>query len=209
MDDRKVLISPIYSKIAGKFPELKKLRPDITPLCGKYDRGIEVYKVLLQKKKNVSVFLDLLAATLRDYEAAWQANADQRLKAGQANEAAIKQITTKIQGFINSEEDDTSKVLPVLKAYVTASQEADAQGAAHRAEAVKLNKQLLVNLQKITGDYERAGKEVTAAIGTLATTEDAAEAQIRQGISALKRATVQSANGDLENALQELLTPFP
>ena len=215
MADRmgKIDASKKYADVLEDHSELKKngrFKPDLKPLCAKYDSNKKAYEPLAQRKKNISVYLDQLLATKKTYESECASVEEQRQKVNKENDKAIDEVSSKLGGEMKKEDNaDMSVMLSLLRDYTDKVKAYLDLNNAHRNKEEKLDNQHVVNLKKICDSYEKESKSIQSAIDKLETEETNLESQIRKVVLSYQKTAVDIDNKKLETDLNKVLAAFP
>jgi hypothetical protein len=156
-------------------------KPDLIALCGKYDNNIKAYKVIVQRKKNVSVFLDQLAETAKAYIEAWNAVEAQFQTSEKANQAAAKECGGRVKAFQQQGDSaDTAQVATTLAEYAGKVKTYLDTNNDNRGKQQKLDVQYELNVKKISDSYAKEAKDVATQTDKLAKETDTIEAGIQK-----------------------------
>jgi hypothetical protein len=208
----KIDVSKKYADVLGDHPVLKKglFKPDLMPLCAKYDKNKKAYETLAQRKKNVSVHLDLLRETSKAYGKEVSKVQSDSQKVDKETYDSLDKVGQKLKGVTDEgEKADMSAVLVALKDFTAATESNLNLSNAHRNKEEKLDNQYIVNLKKICANYEKDSKAIKSEIDKLEADEDGLEAQIRKMVLSYQKTAVQIDNQKLETDLNRVLTAFP
>jgi hypothetical protein len=211
MEDRKLWIGGIYAGVLGRNPVLKKglFKPDLTPLCDKYDKNKDAYDALLKRKEALSNYLKQIAAAMQSYTSSVAGLASERTKVYAQNSELAGRSVGQLNGFIGQgDKADTSKVADALKGYTASFKELVELDKAHADRKEKFDSQFEAALKKASESYEKESKDVKTAIDKLEADEDRLEAQIRQLVLNYQKTAVQIDNSALENDLGKVLAGF-
>jgi hypothetical protein len=212
MEDRKLWIGGIYSGIVDKFPVLKKgaFKPDLTPLCDKYDKNKDAYEALVKRKAGLSAYLQQLSTAMQTYVQSVSTLASQRASVYKDNSDQGNKYASQLGGFVSqADKADTSKVSDALTGFVASFKELVELDKANSDRKEKLDAQWETGLKKIADSYAKDAKDIKTAIDKLEADEDRLEAQIRQLVLNYQKTAVQIDKPDLESALGKVLAGFP
>ena len=212
MEERTKWIGAIYAGILGANPVLKKgaFKPDLSPLCDKYDKNKDAYDALVKRKAGLTKYLTQLNETLAARNSKVDALNDQCNKIFKDNDAMVKKSKAQINGFIDQGKDaDTSSVVDALTSFSSQYKELLDLDKEHNDKKEKVNAQSIVDVKKICDSYSKESKDIKTAIDKLAADTDQLEAQIRKIVLSYQKTAVEIEKPDLESSLEKVLEGFP
>lgn len=211
MADRIVYVGVQYLDIQKNYPELKNgfFKPDLTPLCKKYDKNIDDYNAQLKRTEFMSGYLEEVADLLDKRNAAvQQLNAESDKIFQQGNDLA-KQYCAKINDAIaKGERADPTATSAALKEYASSVKGLLELQKAHAERKDTLNAKHIEAVNKASNNYEKAAKEIKTAIDKLESDSDRLEAQICKTVLSYQKTAVKMNKPELESALEEVLAAF-
>ena len=173
MEYRPNLIGPALQK--GLF------KPDLISLCAKYDNNIKAYKILVQRKKNASVFLDQLAETAKAYMSEWNSVEAKFQASDKENLASTQECSSRVKAFRQQEDAaDTAQAAAALAEYAGKVKTYLDTNNANRDKQQKLNVQYEANVKKISDNYGKETKDIVTTIDKLTTETENLDKQIRK-----------------------------
>jgi hypothetical protein len=192
-------------------PVLKKglFKPDLAPLCEKYDKNMDVYAELAKRRDGLSKYAQQLADAWTDRCSARNANEAERKKSYEENLAETKKCIEQLKAFTDQgDQADMTKMADVFKQLTAEAKEFIELNGAHRAKEQKVNAQFLADVQKLCDGCAKECTDIKAAIDKLEADQDRLEAQIRQAALSHQKTAVKIDKPELVDDLGNLLDGF-
>jgi hypothetical protein len=209
MEERKSKLSTTYQTIVSRNPVINKglFKPDLKPLCDKYDKNLVAYQDFAKRKTNLVKYLQQLAEAMKIYAENVTKLATQRAEIYKNNSDMGAKYSAQLNDFAGQgDKADTSKVADAIGGFADSFKRLVELDKACADRKEKMDAEWETGLKRITDSYTKESKDIKTGIDKLTADEDRLDAQIRQGILNYQKTAVQIDNSKLEGELDILLT---
>ena len=210
MADRNVILG-IYVGVLSRNPVLKKglFKPDLAPLCDKYDKNMDAYYELDNRKAGLAKYHQQLVDAATELNSALHANDAERKKTNEKNDAEMTKYSKQLESLMEKgDKADMGKMADLLKQFTASAKVLLEMNDAHRAKEQKLDSQYLATVQKVCDGCAKESADIKAALDKLEADEDRLETQIRQVVLGFQKTAVQIDKPELEDDLGKVLEGF-